>query len=87
MWLSVNAGSVLEDDDQRGIAHFVEHMAFNGTKKYAKQQIVDWLEKIGMKFGADVNRIGARPESGCSALRADDSDLWLAIPALLALWR
>jgi zinc protease len=55
LWLAVNAGSVLEDDDQRGIAHFVEHMAFNGTKKYAKQQIVDWLENIGMKFGADVN--------------------------------
>jgi zinc protease len=55
LWLVVDAGSVLEDDDQRGVAHFVEHMAFNGTKKYAKQEIVDWLEKTGMKFGADVN--------------------------------
>jgi zinc protease len=55
LWLAVNAGSVLEDDDQRGVAHFVEHMAFNGTKKYPKAEIVSWLEKTGMKFGADVN--------------------------------
>ncbi len=45
LWLAVNAGSVLEDDDQRGLAHFVEHMAFNGTKRFPKQEIVDFLEK------------------------------------------
>jgi zinc protease len=55
LWLAVNAGSVQEDDDQRGLAHFVEHMAFNGTKRFAKQAIVDYIEKIGMEFGADVN--------------------------------
>lgn len=55
LWLAVNAGSVLEDDDQQGLAHFIEHMCFNGTKKYAKQQIVNWLEKIGMRFGPDIN--------------------------------
>lgn len=53
--LVVNAGSVLEDEDQRGLAHFVEHMAFNGTKNFEKQEIVDYLESIGMKFGADLN--------------------------------
>ena len=53
--LAVNAGSVLEDDDQRGLAHFVEHMAFNGTKNFAKQEIVDYLESIGMQFGPDIN--------------------------------
>ncbi|RMF69567.1 MAG: insulinase family protein, partial [Calditrichaeota bacterium] len=53
--LVVNAGSVLEDDDQRGLAHFVEHMAFNGTKHFAKQEIVDYLESIGMRFGPDIN--------------------------------
>ena len=42
--LAVNAGSVLEDDDQRGLAHFVEHMAFNGTKRFPKQELVDFLE-------------------------------------------
>lgn len=55
LWLAVNAGSLQEDDDQQGLAHFVEHMAFNGTKKFAKQGIVDYLEKIGMAFGPDVN--------------------------------
>ncbi|MBA3549493.1 MAG: insulinase family protein [Nannocystis sp.] len=55
MWLAVNAGSVLEDDDQRGLAHFVEHMAFNGTRRFAKQAIIDYIEKIGMRFGPDVN--------------------------------
>jgi len=55
LWLAVNAGSVLEDDDQRGLAHLVEHMAFNGTKRFPKQAIVDYIEKSGMKFGADVN--------------------------------
>ncbi len=53
--LVVNAGSVLEDDDQLGLAHFVEHMAFNGTKHFEKQELADYLERIGMRFGADVN--------------------------------
>ncbi len=55
MWLAVNAGSVLEDDDQRGLAHFCEHMAFNGTKRFPKSAIVDFLEKAGVRFGADLN--------------------------------
>ena len=53
--LVVDAGSVLEDEDQRGLAHFVEHMAFNGTKNFAKQELVDYLELIGMRFGPDLN--------------------------------
>jgi zinc protease len=53
--LIVNAGSVLEDGDQLGLAHFVEHMAFNGTEHYPKQELVDYLESIGMQFGPDVN--------------------------------
>ena len=55
LWLAVNAGSVQEDDDQRGLAHFVEHMAFNGTKRFPKAEIVNYIEKVGMTFGADVN--------------------------------
>lgn len=53
--LAVNAGSVLEDEDQRGLAHFLEHMAFNGTERFEKMAIVNYLESIGMSFGADVN--------------------------------
>ncbi len=53
--LVVNAGSLQEDDDQRGLAHFVEHMAFNGTESFEKQKIVEYLESIGMSFGPEVN--------------------------------
>jgi zinc protease len=53
--LAVNAGSVLEDDDQLGLAHFVEHMAFNGTRRFERQELVHYLESIGMRFGPDVN--------------------------------
>jgi len=53
--LAVNAGSVLEDNDQRGLAHFLEHMAFNGTRRFAKNDIVKYLESIGVRFGADLN--------------------------------
>ena len=53
--LAVNAGSVLEQDDQRGLAHFLEHMAFNGTRSFEKQELVDYLEGIGMRFGPDLN--------------------------------
>jgi len=55
LWLAVNAGSILEDEDQRGLAHFNEHMAFNGTKRFPKLDIVNYLQSIGMRFGADVN--------------------------------
>ncbi|MFB0515644.1 MAG: M16 family metallopeptidase [Candidatus Neomarinimicrobiota bacterium] len=53
--LVVNAGSVLEDDDQQGLAHLAEHMAFNGTRHFAKQELVDYMESIGMRFGPELN--------------------------------
>jgi len=53
--LVVKAGSILEDDDQQGLAHLVEHMAFNGTKNFPKNEVVTFLESLGMRFGADVN--------------------------------
>ena len=53
--LAVNAGSVLEDDDQQGLAHFVEHMAFNGTKNFAKNDLVKYLQSVGVKFGPEIN--------------------------------
>ena len=55
LWLAVNAGSVQEDDDQRGLAHFDEHMAFNGTKRFKENELIKYLESIGMRFGADLN--------------------------------
>ncbi|MDI9357315.1 MAG: insulinase family protein [Phycisphaerales bacterium] len=53
--LVVKAGSILEHDDQLGVAHIVEHLAFNGTEHFKKQQIVDFLERNGVNFGADLN--------------------------------
>ena len=53
--LAVQAGSTVEDESQRGLAHFVEHMAFNGTARFAKQTIIDYLESIGSGFGPDLN--------------------------------
>lgn len=51
----VNAGSILEDDDQQGLAHFMEHMNFNGTKNFQKNELVNYLQSIGVEFGADLN--------------------------------
>lgn len=61
--LVVNAGSILEEENERGLAHFVEHMAFNGTERFEKQQIVDYLESIGSTFGADLNAYTSRDET------------------------
>lgn len=53
--LFLNAGSLQEDNDQLGLAHFIEHMAFNGTKHYSKNDVITFLESKGVKFGADLN--------------------------------
>lgn len=51
----LRAGAINEDDDQNGLAHFTEHMCFNGTKNYPKNKLLDVLQKSGVRFGADVN--------------------------------
>jgi zinc protease len=53
--LVINAGSVLEDDDQQGLAHFCEHMCFNGTKHFQRNELVSYLQSIGVEFGNDLN--------------------------------
>src|SRR6185503_513664 len=53
--LAVNAGSIVEDDDQRGMAHVIEHMGFNGTTHFKKNELVNYLQSIGVRFGADLN--------------------------------
>lgn len=53
--LVIKAGSILETEEQRGLAHFMEHMNFNGTKNFPKNELVNFLEKSGIKFGADLN--------------------------------
>ncbi|WFR78102.1 insulinase family protein [Janthinobacterium rivuli] len=53
--LVVKAGSILEDDDQQGLAHFTEHMAFNGSTHFKRNELISYLQSIGVKFGADLN--------------------------------
>lgn len=53
--LVIKVGSIMEDDDQQGLAHMAEHMAFNGTKNFKKNDIVSYLQSIGVEFGNDLN--------------------------------
>jgi zinc protease len=71
--LVVNAGSILEDDEQLGLAHFAEHMAFNGTRNFEKQELVSYLESIGMRFGPDLNAYTSFDETVYMLLVPTDS--------------
>ena len=55
LFLRIDAGSLMEKDDQLGLAHFMEHMAFNGTTNIPKNDLINILERLGLKFGADLN--------------------------------
>jgi zinc protease len=61
--LAVNAGSARQQDDQVGVAHFLEHMMFNGTTSYPKNDLIDVLRKGGSKFGADINAFTSYDET------------------------
>lgn len=53
--LVVKTGSLMEEDNEQGIAHFMEHMAFNGTTKFKKNEMIKYLQSIGLSFGGDLN--------------------------------
>jgi zinc protease len=55
LWMRIDAGSLMEKDDQLGLAHFMEHMAFGGTKHFPKKELVQTLQRMGAAFGADLN--------------------------------
>lgn len=55
MYLAVGIGSVVERDNETGLAHFMEHMNFNGTKHFPKNELVNYLQKAGVRFGGDLN--------------------------------
>ncbi len=55
MYLANKVGSILENDNQQGLAHFMEHMSFNGTKHFPKNELVSYLQKAGVRFGSDLN--------------------------------
>lgn len=62
-YIAQNVGSILENDNQNGLAHFLEHMAFNGTKNFPGKGIISFLEKHGVKFGENVNAYTALDET------------------------
>src|SRR5579862_5656554 len=68
--LVVKAGSVVEDDDQQGLAHFVEHMEFEGTRRFPQQGLIDFLSSLGLGIGPDAN----------AETRYDDTQYTLRIP-------
>jgi len=73
--LVVNAGSVLEDADQQGLAHMMEHMNFNGSTHFPKNELVSYLQSIGVKFGADLNAYTGFDETVyILPIPSDDSD-------------
>lgn len=54
-YIAQKVGSILEEDNQRGLAHFLEHMCFNGTENFPEKGIINWLESVGVKFGRNLN--------------------------------
>jgi zinc protease len=85
--LVVNAGSILEEEDQRGLAHFVEHMAFTGTKNFERQELVGYLESIGMRFGPDVNAYTSFDETVYMlTIPLDDREVVTTAFRILAEW-
>ena len=59
-WIFDNVGALQEEDSQQGLAHFLEHMAFNGTQNFPGKEMINYLESIGVKFGANLNAFTAQ---------------------------
>ena len=85
--LVINAGSVLETEEEQGLAHFIEHMAFNGTNNFEKQELVDYLEKIGTRFGADLNAYTSFDETVYQLkIPTDDPEIFTTAFQILEDW-
>jgi zinc protease len=84
-YLYQNVGAVLETEDQNGLAHFLEHMAFNGTKNFPGKSMLDMLERNGVKFGRDVNAYTAHNETVYNISRVPSTNKGLVDSCLLML--
>jgi zinc protease len=80
-----NVGAILEDDDQNGLAHFLEHMAFNGTKNFPDKRLLDYFQSIGVKFGANINAYTAKDETVYYLAAVPTTRRTIVDSALLAL--
>ena len=86
LYLVVNVGALSEDDDQNGLAHFCEHMAFNGTKNFDKKAILHYLQSIGMKFGPEINAFTSSDETNYMLQKVPTTDSKVVDTALLILY-
>ncbi len=85
--LALNAGAMQEDEDQLGLAHFTEHMCFNGTTNFKKSELVDFLESVGTKFGPDLNAYTSFDETVYMLqVRTDDQELFDKGMLVLSDW-
>ncbi len=84
--LVIDAGSALEDDDQSGVAHFLEHMLFNGTEKYEKNDIIELLQQGGVEFGADINAYTSYDETVYQLTVDSDNDEFALGMDILHQW-
>ena len=84
-YFAQNVGAILENDNQNGLAHFLEHMAFNGTQNFEGKGIIDMLEKKGVRFGADINAYTAQDQTVYNLSNVPAADEKLVDSCLLAL--
>jgi zinc protease len=86
LYLLVNVGAMSEDEDQNGLAHFTEHMAFNGTKNFDKKAILNYLQSIGMKFGPEINAFTSSDETNYMLQKVPTTDSKIIDTALMILY-
>ncbi|MFD2969117.1 M16 family metallopeptidase [Sphingobacterium bambusae] len=77
LYLANKVGSILETEEERGLAHFMEHMNFKGTKHFPKNELINYLEKSGVRFGADLNAYTSYDETIYQLpIPTDNAELW-----------
>lgn len=84
-YFAQNVGAILENDDQNGLAHFLEHMAFNGSANFKKMAVVDMLEKVGVSFGSEINAYTAQDQTVYNLSNVPTTNSNLIDSCLLAL--
>ena len=84
-YIAQNVGAILEEDNQNGLAHFLEHMAFNGTKNFPGKKIIDYMESIGVQFGSNINAYTSLDETVYNLKSVPTTRISIVDSALLVL--
>lgn len=84
-YIAQKVGAILEEDDQDGLAHFLEHMAFNGTKNFPGKGIINFLERVGVRFGENINAFTSLDETVYNLSAVPTTDKAIVDSALLVL--